>query len=147
LADFCTGRHITIGAPDEFSRISQSFNQPREEWFETIQGGGMSLDFYLTQDGEEVFSRNITHNLTKMAAKAGIYEVLWRPYENLGITKAVECVPFLSIGLLELVCHRREYEALNSPNGWGMYEHFLPFVLDVLTACCDYPQATVKVSI
>lgn len=106
----------------------------------------MSLDFYLMQDDERVFSANMTHNLTTMADKAGIYEVLWRPEEKLGITKAKECIPFLQKGLVYLVCNRRVCEAFNSPNGWGMYEHFVPFVLEVLTACCDYPEATVEVS-
>ena len=106
----------------------------------------MSLDFYLMQDGEEVFSRNITHNLTKMAAKAGIYDVLWHP-ERLAIKQARDCISNLKDGLLYLACNRVECEALNSPNGWGMYEHFVPFVTEVLTGCCDYPEAEVKVSI
>lgn len=106
----------------------------------------MSLDFYLTQDGKEVFSRNITHNLGKMAHAAGIYQVLWRPQE-LGFTKAWQCVALLEKGLLELITHRTKYEKFNAPNGWGMYEHFVPFVTAVLTACADYPEATVSVSV
>ena len=51
----------------------------------------MSLDFYLYVDvdtgGEEphrtdLCDKNITHNLTEMADKAGIYKCLWRPDEN-----------------------------------------------------------------
>lgn len=38
----------------------------------------MSLDFYLTQDGKEVFHLNITHNLGQMADVAGIYKCLWQ---------------------------------------------------------------------
>ena len=106
----------------------------------------MSLDFYLMQNGETVFSRNITHNLTKMASHAGLYKVLWRPTEELGFTQAKQCIPRLKDGLLYLVCNRIECETFNSDNGWGMYEHFVPFVLEVLTACCDYPEATVEVS-
>lgn len=105
----------------------------------------MSLSFYLEENGNTVFSRNITHNLNKMARAAGIYEVLWRPDEN-GITKAHQCIEPLSAGLLELVRNRAKYETYNSPNGWGMYEHFVPFATAVLTACCDYPDADVSVS-
>lgn len=52
----------------------------------------MSLDVYLyvlvdTGGAEphraELFSANITHNLSRMAAAAGIYECLWRPEEML----------------------------------------------------------------
>ena len=106
----------------------------------------MSLDFMLMQDDKGVFSRNITHNLGKMANLAGIYEVLWHP-EALGITKAKQCQDRLLLGLTYLVCNRSGCEAFNSPNGWGMYEHFVPFVTAVLTACCDYPDADVVVSI
>ena len=55
----------------------------------------MSLDVYLkrrrwisydegktnTIDDETVYDSNITHNLGKMAGKAGLYEALWRPYQ------------------------------------------------------------------
>ena len=65
----------------------------------------MSLDFYLQYecDGNEitVFDRNITHNLGKMADKAGIYYALWRPEEK-GRTKASELVPVLEKGLKRL---------------------------------------------
>lgn len=105
----------------------------------------MSLSFYLEENGDTVFSRNITHNLGRMSDAAGIYEVLWRPDEN-GITKAKQCIEPLSVGLLELVRNRAEYEKYNSPNGWGLYEHFVPFVTAVLTACCDHPDADVSVS-
>lgn len=105
----------------------------------------MSLDFSLMVDGSEVFSANITHNLGKMAREAGIYDVLWRPDEH-GITKAHQCVEPLRTGILELVGNRRHYEQFNSPNGWGLYEHFVPFAVRVLMACCDVPDADVEVS-
>lgn len=105
----------------------------------------MSLDFSLDQNDEHVFSLNITHNLGKMADAAGIYEVLWRPDEN-GITKASQCIEQLSVGLLDLVRNRAKYEAYDSHSSWGSYKHLVSFVTDVLTACCDYPDADVSVS-
>lgn len=48
----------------------------------------MSLDVCLKgKNGETLYSRNITHNLGRMAQAAGIYECLWRPEEH-GITHA-----------------------------------------------------------
>ena len=105
----------------------------------------MSLDFTLSVDGDEVYSRNITHNLNKMAEAAGIYTVLWRPDEN-GITKAHQCIAPLREGLLDLIAHRAHYEQYNSPNGWGLYKHFVPFVTDGFMACCEHPDADVEVS-
>ena len=105
----------------------------------------MSLDFYLLDDEDYVFSRNITHNLSTMADAAGIYKVLWRPDEN-GFILGKDCIQPLSAGLLELVCHKKKFEKFNSPNGWGMYEHFVPFVTEVLSACSEFPEAIVRVS-
>jgi hypothetical protein len=105
----------------------------------------MSLDFYLKNGDEILFDRNITHNLTKMASAAGVYECLWRPDEH-GITKANQCIEPLKTGLIELVTKPMVYQQYNSPNGWGMYEHFVPFVTEVLQACCEYPNADVEVS-
>ena len=106
----------------------------------------MSLDFYLEDaKGNELFSANITHNLTKMADAAGIYKVLWRPDEN-GITTAKQCLEPLRGGLLKLGKDPEFFKQFNSPNGWGIYEHFLVFVSDVLVACAKHPTAKVNVS-
>lgn len=106
----------------------------------------MSLDFTLiNENGGELFSRNITHNLTKMASAAGIYHALWRP-EEIPATKAKELIPLLSAGLIELLTKPDEYTNYNSPNGWGMYEHFVPFVQAVFVACVADPEATIHIS-
>jgi hypothetical protein len=48
----------------------------------------MSLDVRLEdENGRELYWFNITHNLNKMARKAGLYQCLWRP-EEIGITTA-----------------------------------------------------------
>lgn len=105
----------------------------------------MSLDFTLYDLGQEVFSSNITHNLGKMATAAGIYEVLWRPDEN-GYMTAQSCIEPLLKGLTWLILNPEEASKYNSPNGWGLYAHFVPFVMEVLQACVQYPDATVEVS-
>lgn len=105
----------------------------------------MSLDFYLTQDGDEVFHRNITHNLGKMADEAGIYRCLWRP-DEIGVTKASQCIEPLKLGLTTLISDPERFQQYDSPNGWGKYVHFVPFVAAVLMACIEYPDADVEVS-
>ncbi len=119
----------------------------------------MSLDVYLThkksvsydegktytEDDEQVYWANITHNLNKMAGKAGIYEALWRP-EEIGKTKASELVGLLEKGLADLKARPEYFEKFNSPNGWGMYEDFVPFVEKYLEACREYPDTIVGVS-
>lgn len=105
----------------------------------------MSLDVYLTDPvNGKLYSANITHNLNKMAAAAGIYECLWRPEEH-GITTAAQIIEPLSAGLAKLVTEKAKYEEYNAPNGWGLWEHFVPWCADYLQACRDNPEALVSV--
>ena len=110
----------------------------------------MSLDFYLgyKNDGHftEVFCRNITHNLGEMADKSGIYKALWRPDEN-NFVKAKDIIKILEKGLKLLKANPKKFKKYNSDNGWGLYEHFVPFVEAVLGACKEYPNAIIEVSI
>ena len=103
----------------------------------------MSLDVWLEAvRPTEVYSGNITHNLGGMAREAGIYQHLWRP-EELGITHASQLVGPLTAGLELLKSDRPRFEAFNSPNGWGLYDHLVEFVENYLTACKANPEATV----
>ena len=114
----------------------------------------MSLDVYLEVKANtgnieteqiEVFWSNITHNLNTMAGKAGIYYHCWRP-EELGIKKAAELIHPLTDGLERLKKYPFYFEKFNSPNGWGLYEHFVPWVEEYLNACKKNPQATIGTS-
>ena len=110
----------------------------------------MSLDFdlYYEEDGNEVdvFEANITHNLGQMAAKANIYSCLWRPDEN-DFVFGKDVVDDLENGLKELKDKPEYFEQFNSPNGWGLYKNFVPWVEKVLNACKEYPNAKIKVSV
>jgi hypothetical protein len=106
----------------------------------------MSLDVYLEgPEGQELYSANITHNLGRMAKEAGIYECLWRPDEH-GITHARQIIEPLSAGVVLLATQKSRFEEFNSPNGWGLWKHFVPFCMDYLQACRDNPDAVVRVS-
>jgi hypothetical protein len=111
-----------------------------------LRSKALSLDVYLTATRPtEVYEANITHNLGKMAREAGIYEALWRP-EEIGIDKAEQLIEPLTVGLEKLKADPAHYEQFNSPNGWGMYEHFVPFVENYLEACKNNPDAYITVS-
>lgn len=108
----------------------------------------MSLDVHLhATDGrpEEVYWRNVTHNLGGMADAAGIYKHLWRP-DEIGITTAGELIEPLRAGLALLRSEPVRFEAFNPPNGWGTYGGLCEFVADYLAACEANPDATVWVS-
>jgi hypothetical protein len=107
----------------------------------------MSLDFELFYeiDGNniEVFRHNITHNLGTMADKAHIYECLWRPKEY-GFERADDITLILEKGLNDLKSDPEYFKQFNAPNGWGLYEHFVEFVEEVLEACKKYPSAKIQ---
>lgn len=117
------------------------------------------------EDNEELYSANITHNLNTMADEAGIYEALWRPhrlrsgynipdgdhesewkFEDACNITASEIIPLLEKGLADLKARPEHFKQFDSPNGWGTYVHFVPFVEEYLNACKQYPDATVIVS-
>ena len=93
---------------------------------------------------EEVFSRNITHNLGKMA-DAGIYRHLWRP-DEINISRAWQLVEPLTAGLMRLKADPTTARLHNPPNGWGNYEGLVSFVEDYLGACRKWPDSHIQVS-
>lgn len=104
----------------------------------------MSLDVTLKEKGEEVYWANITHNLNTMAEKAGIYKELWRP-DEIGATHAKDIIEPLKEGLQKMVSDPVYFEGFNSPNGWGTYENFLPWIVKYLKACQENPNALIEV--
>ena len=115
----------------------------REEWDRQHPG---RKPVTCSVGGEDhIFSRNITHNLTRMADAAGIYEQLWRP-DECGITKAGQLIEPLTDGLNKLLAEPDRYKAFNPLNGWGDYDGLVAFVTNYLMACQLYPEATVSVS-
>jgi hypothetical protein len=96
-------------------------------------------------DPDTVYSANITHNLGKMAANAGLYYPLWRPGE-LDITTAGQLIAPLRAGLAVLQSAPDRFREYNPGNGWGTYEGLVRFVADYLAACEAYPDAEVSVS-
>jgi hypothetical protein len=133
-------------------------------------------DEHSKQHRETFFSANITHNLGKMAGEAGIYEACWRPGELLDPQKSAlmreraeaedwhgpdgvfaiertlpevrgrDIIPTLREGLSKLESSPEWYSQFNAKNGWGLYEHFVPWVRSYLAACETYPDALVEVS-
>lgn len=134
----CTGSGIFV------RRNGQTVEITREEWDRAFPGQEPIVVAAEAEVDTQVYSANITHNLGKMAAEAGIYEPLWRP-DEIGVAKAHELIEPLTDGLAKLKAAPDHYRQFNSPNGWGLYEHFVPFVEDYLNACKRYPTANVRV--
>jgi hypothetical protein len=106
----------------------------------------MSLDVILKEVKlTEIYSRNITHNLNRMADAAGIYNELWRP-DEIGITRASQLIEPLRKGLARLKKDPEHYKRFNPANGWGDYHGLVSFVEDYLNECIEHPDAQVEVS-
>jgi len=115
----------------------------REEWDEKFPG---VEPFVVTQwEGDCVYSANITHNLTKMAREAGIYEYLWSP-EEVSVKKAKDLITPLRKGISSLSNNPDHFKQFNPSNGWGDYEGFVSFVVEYFCACAKYPEAEVSIS-
>ena len=121
------------------------------------KGDVLSLDVYLiikkpacehcgTEESETVvFDANITHNLNKMAMEAGIYEYLWRP-EEIDVYLAGDIIEPVKIALADMKARPAYYQQWDSPNGWGLYKNFVPWIERYLEACIAHPEATIYVS-
>ena len=117
----------------------------------------MSLDVTLTAiRPTEVYTRNITHNLGRMAAAVyfgvdsdipnlTLYHVLWRPDEY-GFKYARDIADLLDIGWNILISDPETYTRYNPENGWGSYEGLCDFVYRYRNACWDNPDAEISVS-
>jgi hypothetical protein len=104
----------------------------------------MGLDVTLTQVlPVAVYSGGITHNMSRMANEAGIYEPLWAPAES-GVTKAHDLIEPLTKGLELLKSDPERFKAYNPANGWGSYEEFVRWLTEYLAACTLYPDADVS---
>jgi len=112
----------------------------------------MSLDVYLKNDpcphcglSAPGFDANITHNLNKMAESAGIYAIVWRPEEH-GISHASQLIGPLEKAIALMKSDPERYKQYDAPNGWGKYEHFVPWLEKYLEACKAMPEAKVRAS-
>lgn len=89
----------------------------------------------------DVFWENITHNLTEMANKLGIYKMLWRP-EEVGIEKAHQLIGPLGDAIVLLENDKDGFfDQFNPPNGWGDKAGFLNFLKTLQRACIEEPEA------
>ena len=112
----------------------------------------MSLDFSLYRSGRYddnnemfisyVFQYNVTHNLTRMADRANIYNILWRPVEN-DYIKAKDIITILENGLNDLIENKDEYDRINPSNGWGTCTGLIKACTEILEACKKYPEALI----
>lgn len=135
---------IYLTVPREKSRAEQAIELLRSNGFDDF-ADELHGRHHSECGPMRVFDANITHNLTHMAEAGGFYREVWHP-EDFGITKASQMIDPLRRAIAWMVANKREAEKHNAKNGWGMYEHFLPWLRKYLAACEEFPDADIEVS-
>ena len=138
-----SGGEVFEGERIYVRRDGRTVEITRGEWDETYPGRAPVAVIAPVDEGE-VFSRNITHNLGKMASEAGLYEAMWCPDEQ-GWTHARDLIEPLRDGLATLHSDPERFEDFNPANGWGDYDGLLDFAASYLAACMKWPDAEVRV--
>ena len=118
--------------------MSLDFSLEREVWHSYDRGKTWETDM------EEVYTGNITHNLSRMAKEVGLYACLWG-WEAHG-KQAKEIVADLRQGLNKLKSDPDYYKQFDAPNGWGKYTNLASFVQEVLYYCTQHPDARIRIS-
>ena len=116
-----------------------------EEWNAKHPGQEPVVLRGMPEEDGRVYSANITHNITEMANRAGLYMALWRP-EEMGYTEAYQLIEPLEEGLKRLLRDPDYFRKFNAANGWGTYEVLVEFVENYLAVCKEFPGALVEVS-
>lgn len=133
-----------IAGPRIFIREDgQTLEITRDEWDRRFPGREPAV-VECESDDAEAYSANITHNLSRMADAAGVYEAVWRP-ESIGITTAAQLIEPLKAGIARLEADPAKFRAFNPSNGWGDYEGLVGWLKRYLAACEASPDATVSV--
>jgi hypothetical protein len=132
----------------------------KQRWISYDEGKTFTEDY-----SEILYESNITHNLTEMADKAGIYNTIWRPYkllknynldenadyklqldfEDNNKVYAIDLIENLENGYKKLRDNHKYFQSFNPKNGWGSYETLLNFVVCYLDECKKYPNGLILV--
>lgn len=107
----------------------------------------MSLDITLYVDVDdnwvEIYSANITHNLSRMAGEVNLYDCLW----GQEVSTAGELAPHLTEGVRLLKESPDYYREFEPHNKWGTYDNFVPWLEELLKWCEKFPSAKIHCSV
>lgn len=101
----------------------------------------MSLDITLYIGDKRVFEANFTHNVSRMADQADLYDPIWHADQN--CVYASDLIDPLIMGIADMKQWPEHYRQFDAPNKWGTYDQFLPWLERLLEACTDYPDAKI----
>lgn len=103
----------------------------------------------------DCMNSSITHNLGQMAAKAKLYEAIWRPYLLFNIAEkdepdacilAKDITEYLEKGLQVLKTDKVNLLQYTPSNNWGSYDSLLKFTEQYIECTKQFPNARIQVS-
>lgn len=108
----------------------------------------LTLTFY-SQDADqldEVYCGSVTDNLFSMASEAGLFDCLWNNKGSIRATADLDLIEPLRSGIELLKSDPNRFRVYDSPNGWGTYDQFVPWLEELLKECIDCPECLVYFS-
>lgn len=95
---------------------------------------------------------NVTHNMAEMAKhiyvdsnkENTLYKILWHLNWFNYDTNTLEDKLLFAIGYAML--HKDKLIKYNPENGWGSYESFVRFLMELCEACSDNPDCKLRIS-
>lgn len=136
------GLTVTVGQSGE-ERLDVETSRKALEYINTLTKTRVGMPM------EKVWSRNITHNLGRMARQVevadglSLYDVMWHPEDHFERVTTKEVFPLLMKGACELRRHPDKYSEFNPENGWGNYNGLLDFALEYAGACLENPNCII----
>ena len=98
----------------------------------------MSVDINIRAKKEvEVYDATITYNLTDMYYRAIDREQGLRKLDGMTCKDAL---PIINNAITDMIENKDEYEQMNPPNGWGMYDGLLKEFREMRNACEENPD-------
>ncbi len=90
----------------------------------------------------EIYSNNVTYNLSDMYYKAIDKE---KGYYKLHEMECKDALPIIKNAIKDLEAKPDEYKKLNPKNGWGTYEGLLRGLKDLEFIAAENPDAIIEV--
>ncbi len=97
---------------------------------------------HIITGSESVYETNITHNLSKMAHEAGIYEAIWCAEDK----SPKDVIEEIEKGYAKMVEQPNYFKFYSSSNGWGTYEQFIPWLENLIEYYKEYPNTKILIS-
>ncbi len=91
-----------------------------------------------------LYATVIAHSYAAMASHCGLFFCIWYP-EKLGVHVVSDLVPYLHLALVELRSNPEEYKCYVLRDHFNYVSDLITFAEDLLAACQEFPNATVRV--